>query len=323
MTEADLLRAWLGELEAWYTAHSVNGEIEQYNLCAALAVTERMRRKYPLDESDYITDKSQVRTGGSLIRNILARFGENRPYLREGGRTTRASVVPAKNLAGRLQRPAYLPDASTIDLNEILTELQSWLVGMIQETYLDRQRLRVEIDLARSLREVVGAILSAAAEINKTGQVAQHLVGAKLAMRFPDMDIENYGATTADQQLGRKGDFQIDGTVFHVTVAPAERLFFKCVENRREGLRPIVLVPNGKRSAAIQLADNQGIVRDVEVYGLEDFLGQNVGEMGRFEQDGIRETVKRLLQTYNERVDAVETDKGLLIEIPEWLRGNA
>lgn len=319
---AELLEAWLGELEAWYEEHSVDGEIEQYNLCAALAVTERMRKKYPLDESDYITDKSQVRTSGSLIRNILARFGEKRPYLSEGGRTTRASVVPAKNLASRLQASVNVPAASTINLGRILDQVQGWLVGKVQETYLDRQRLRVDIDLARSLREVVGAILGAAAEINKTGQVAQHLVGAKLAMRFPDMAIENHGATTADQQLGRKGDFQIDGTVFHVTVAPAEKLFLKCAENRREGLRPVVLVPNGRKSAAIQLAENQGIVRDVEVYGLEDFLGQNVGEMGRFEQDGIRETVKRLLETYNERVDVVETDKGLLIKIPEWLSDN-
>jgi len=80
--------------------------------------------------------------------------------------------------------------------------------------------------------------------------VAQHLVGAKLEFRFPELAIGNESYSTADRQLGRPGDFLIGDVAFHVTVAPMPQLFDKCVVNVKEGYRPLLLVPDRTLSGA-------------------------------------------------------------------------
>ena len=315
-----LLESWHQELVEWFR-HSCgpDGEIEQFNLCAALVVLEHVRRTYPLRNDDYITQKGQVRgLGGPSIARILARYGEYRPYLSEGGRTTRASRPSAERLVNRLNDPSYRY-AETLDRTSAVDVLQEWVVHKIQETYLDRQRLRAEINPRDPFRVVVRNLLDAAAEVGKLGPVAQHLVGAKLALRFPALTVTNYSATTADAQLGRQGDFEIDRTVFHVTVAPADAMFLKCDSNHRLGYRVVVIVPNAKREAAIQLADVRGVRDLVDIYGLEDFLGQNLGEVGEFSEPLIARKWRELLELYNQRVREVEPDSGLLIEIPQSL----
>ena len=44
-----------------------------------------------------------------------------------------------------------------------------------------------------------------AREANKEGPVAQHLVGAKLQLRYPNIVIENNAVTTADAPLHLAG----------------------------------------------------------------------------------------------------------------------
>src|SRR5690625_4645245 len=91
-------RAALDTLEAWYDSHrpSPNQDPERYVVCAGLAILELARDRLPLKPEDYITPGNQVRTGGPLIRNILARYGETRTYAREGGRTTRGTRPAAE-----------------------------------------------------------------------------------------------------------------------------------------------------------------------------------------------------------------------------------
>src|SRR5262245_32350577 len=82
----------------WYEAHrpSAGREPERYVVCAGLAVLELMAGKFPLDRSDYVTARNQAKTSESIIKRILARYGETRIYAREGGRTTRGTVPAAE-----------------------------------------------------------------------------------------------------------------------------------------------------------------------------------------------------------------------------------
>lgn len=57
-------------------------------------------------------------------------------------------------------------------------------------------------------------LLSAARETGKEGSVAKHLIGAKLEFRFPGVTVSNESYSTADDQLGRKGDFCLGDTFF-------------------------------------------------------------------------------------------------------------
>lgn len=321
MDQDTLTKLWSEELTDWFeSVRNPNGDVEQFNLCAALAVLEFARKKYPFTRKDYFTPHDQVSgMGGPSIAKILKRYGETRAYLTEGGRTTRGARSSAEALAGRINKEAY-QGASEIDRNPVVNNLQRWVVHKIQETYLDKQRLKVDINPRDPLHIVVKHILEAAVAINKAGPVAQHLVGAKLQLRFPTLEIPNFGVTTADSQLKRQGDFEIGQTVFHVTVAPADPLFQKCNNNYRSGLRVVVIVPNAKREAALQLAEIRNLQEAIDIYGLEDFLGQNLGEIGEFSEGLIAGNWLKLLEIYNQRVQAIESDTGLLIEIPKGLQ---
>ena len=107
------------------------------------------------------------------------------------------------------------------------------------------------MSLNKSSSQIVADILEAAG--SRAGAVAQHLVGAKLAVRYPDLEIENFSYTTADQQLGRPGDFVVGDTVFHVTVAPMPPVVDKCEQNLRDGYRSMLLVVDSRLQAARQM----------------------------------------------------------------------
>lgn len=78
------------------------------------------------------------------------------------------------------------------DRNRAVDQLQRRLVDHIAVEYFDRQRLVADaIDPSRPAAFAVAAIMQAAIERGGTtaGAVAQHLVGAKLSLRFPTEQI--------------------------------------------------------------------------------------------------------------------------------------
>ena len=308
----------LGTLRQWFDSHrpSPDEEPNTYVMCAGLAVLERMRRAYPLHRADYATPGNQVRTSGSLIQSILERNGEERRFTREGGRTTRATVPAAEGLAAGLNETAALASLSDEDRGQVIDELQVWLVERVRG-YLDQQAIEVEVNLGKPAPQIVSDILEAAGA--KSGAVAQHLVGAKLALRYPDLDIENFSYTTADQQLGRPGDFVVGDTAFHVTVSPMPPVLDKCEANLRNGYRSILLVLDSRLQAARQMAETIDVQERVGILAIESFVGQNIEELGEFGKGGLAEGFRKLLETYNERVGEVETDRSLLIRLPENL----
>ncbi len=179
-----------------------------------------MRTAFPLLRKDYITERNQVRTSGALIKGILQRYDETRTYAAEGGRTTRGTVPAAEKLVAKLNTLEVISRLPASKREELIDELQKWLVERVRE-FFDRKKLQVEVDLNKPGPRIIADILASAS--NKVGPVAQHLVGAKLALRYPAVKVENYSYTTADKQLKRPGDFVIGDTVFHVTISPMPR----------------------------------------------------------------------------------------------------
>jgi len=313
MPEA-LLQKSIDILRQWYEVE----EPERYVVCAGLAVLEIARDTFPLQQSDYITAKNQVKTSGALIKKILERYGETRKYAAEGGRTTRGTRTAAEKFVTILNSDfAELQDMDVDQKRSIIDHMQGWLVERVKE-YFNRKRIEIEILLAKPSYEIISDILAAAEERKLTGAVAQHLVGAKLSIRFPHLEIENYSYTTADQQLGRPGDFLINDTVFHVTVAPMPAVIGKCESNIRQGYRAILLVPETKTMAAKQMAETLNVTQ-IGIFSIETFVGQNIEEISQYEKNELTQGFLNLLRKYNERVAAVETDLSMQIEIPENL----
>jgi len=166
---------------------------------------------------------------------------------------------------------------------------------------------------------LIHAILEAAREKGHEGPVARHLIGASLQLAFPNIRISNEPCSITDDHLRDAGDFHVGDTAFHVTVAPMSVVCYeRCKRNIEEGLRAYLLVPDrilaGARQNAEATAPGQ-----IGVASVESFVSQNIEELSTFSKNRLIEGFRHLLETYNTRVDAVENDKSMLIEIPQNL----
>lgn len=193
---------------------------------------------------------------------------------------------------------------------------------MIQNDFFGKQNIEISIDSSAKepTPRLVSKILDAAKDRNdnSTGTVLQHLVGAKLTIRFPEIEIGKDKATAADQQTGRHGDFTIGQTVFHITTSPMQKLIEVCENNIKEGLRPIIITPTNRVLAARQMVENSKLDEKVQVIAAEDFIGTNIEEVSIYESEKIANNTKKFIQTYNERIELIESDKSLKIKEPVW-----
>ena len=79
-----------------------------------------------------------------------------------------------------------------------------------------------------------------------------------------------------------------------------------------------LLVTDSKLAAARQMGD-QFCLGQIAVESLESFLSQNIEEISVFTVEHLKSKMASLIKLYNERVDAVEMDKSLMIELPSNL----
>jgi hypothetical protein len=202
------------------------------------------------------------------------------------------------------------------EVPELAESLHSWLDGQ-PWARAARPKLLVEVDLMKPGPVIVEDILRVAYEKELGGPVAQHLVGAKLARRFPDKKINNFPYTTADIQLGPDGDFTVENTAFHVTVAPTLAHLNKCGQSIKQGRKPYLIVPAAQISKARAYAEAEKVDDKTAITSIEQFVGQNVDEMGEFGQAKTKTEIAAVLTEYNRRVAEVENDQSIQIIIPK------
>lgn len=323
LSDADVEKV-LDVVGAWYESHrSKKGNVNTNVMTGGIAVAELLRTQFPLTEDNIKSaNGSQVKgLSGTLAKRVLQQHGETRKFTSEGGRTSRGTVVLAGELAVALT-DALLPfDPNEEDRNKIADALQHFFVSCVRADYFGKQKLDVDIDCNKPVALLVDDILAVARNRadKPAGIVAQHLVGAKLELRFPDLEVGRDSANAADLQTQRQGDFQLGNTAFHVTVAPSVKLADRARENLSNGFRPIVLVTASSVSFAFGLFEAEGIGKYVNVQSIESFVGTNVEEMGSYQSEDIRLGVAKLIRRYNERITACEVDQSLRIKEPAWM----
>ena len=288
------------------------------NIAGGLVLLENLRANFDLDvEAHKATGSDQLKNATRTnVQRVLARFGEERVLLKEGGRTNRGLM---KNLTPLLKAlsGADMTHLSQKEREVELENMQSFLVEKAKEIF-NAEKLSLEYRKDIISREMIGMILESARKRRKAGEVAEYLVGAKLALRFPDYSIRNSAASAADDQTDENGDFQINDCVFHVTVSPNSDHYEKCRRNLADGFRVFLLVPDMILAGTRQNADMETAGR-VSVEAIESFVSQNLEELSDFAGGKISQNMMLLLETYNERVGEVETDLSLQIKIPTAL----
>lgn len=305
---------YIGIIQEWWDSFPLRSQTRG-NIAGGLVILENLRSEFTLDiERHKAAGSDQLRNAtGPNVRNILARFGENRILLREGGRTNRGLM---RNLAPLLISLAS-SDIEKLDDTELtvaIDAMQAFLVKRARDIF-NADWISFDYSSGVSSMEVVERILVAARARHKAGEVAEYLVGAKLALRFPAYEVGNSAASSADVQREEHGDFQINDSVFHVTVSPSRGHYDKCKNNLANGLRVFLLVPEERLIGARQSIETE-IGNGVSVLSIESFVSQNIEELGEFAGDRVAQSLKDLLEKYNERVAAVETDLSLRITVP-------
>ncbi|MCC6342516.1 MAG: DUF4928 family protein [Bryobacterales bacterium] len=295
------------------------GEASRTAVCVGLLLCRRLREKYPLEEKDLDTGGGQVPgLSGANVQRILKDHGIEKKYSSMGGRTTRSSTPVAKALIDKLEKHAGLRSLRDEERIKVASAIEDWLVDKVK-AYFARKKLEVEIDLSKPGPVIVEDILRVSHEKKIGGPVAQHLVGAKLARRFPDKVIENYPSTAPDEQLNREADFLVENAAFHVSVVPTSDHMHRCAENLVQGRQPYIVVPAAQVSKARAFAEDKKIEGKVAIVAIETFVGQNIDEMGEFRRGKVKPEMTALLNEYNRRVAEVETDQSIQISIPKHL----
>ncbi len=302
-------------LEEFRSAHRFKGKGP---LCVALVVTRIAKDKgLPLAHEGLLTEgQGQVsKLGKAPVQNILRDHGITRVLAEEGGRTSRGSLGNMQKYVRFLNE---LHAQGTVNLDDV----ENWWIERVKEFFRGKP-LSLRHAPGKSLSSIVSDLLAQAAARQKenpgatyAGTVLQHLVGAKLDLVLPDEKrVEHHGACVSDSSTARSGDFIVDNTAIHVTVAPGEALMRKCAENIESGLHPVVVTTAEGRPAAESQAKIQMIHGQVDIVEAEQFIATNIMEWGNFSAVSQREEIEKLIMRYNEIVSDVETDVSLCIQM--------
>ena len=147
------------------------------------------------------------------------------------------------------------------------------------------------------------------------GAVLEHLVGAKLSIALPTIEVSHKSFSSSDASVLAKGDFLIGDTAIHVTVAPSEALLRKCKQNLSEGLHPLVVTTEGGVGGMMALANNENISNRIDVLEVSQFLAINVYEWIGFKNQDRSLSLEKLIVAYNQIIDDCETDPSLKISL--------
>ena len=295
-------------LEDFRIEHKVRGK-------GALALFIQLTRAFskddlPLNSANYVTgNHGQVQgLGEGNLKKILAEHGINRQLAKEAGRTNRGNM-------GLML--AYVEFINGLPTPVNFEEIEAYWIERVK-LYFAGQPFKLTSDASKSISDAVNGLLEQAERRQKdnpgmkyAGSILQHLVAAKLEMIMPTIEI--HGASDADDQTGREGDFIIEDTAIHCTTAPASLLMEKCRGNLEHGLHPVIITLSNRVNTAKNLLEDSGMDDRVEVWDLQQFLSSNVFEHGCFSAGGRRNVLGELVQNYNGIIDEFETDPSLKI----------
>jgi hypothetical protein len=153
------------------------------------------------------------------------------------------------------------------------------------------------------------------AQMRSAGPTMRHLIGATLQRRHPDIAIPNHPGHAADAQTGRSGDFPLPNVSYHVTATDGKEAIERCRQNIGAGIHPVLLLPKRQLLKANAYAEIAGIESRISIIAIEDFITQNVIEMSTHQRQDFFSTLKAIVDEYNRRLEAVETDMSLKIEL--------
>ncbi len=191
-------------------------------LCVALVITDTAREKgLPLNAEALRTKEGGQVTGlgKAAVQKILELHGIERVLAEEGGRTSRGSLGLMNAYVETLNT---LHSQNALDLDEAFI----WWIAKVR-AHFSSEGPKYQFDSGKSLGSNIENLLAQAREVQShssgthyVGAILQHLIGAKLNLVLGEKSVEHHGFSVADLSTDRKGDFEIESVVIHVTTHP-------------------------------------------------------------------------------------------------------
>lgn len=298
-------------LAKWLESCTRNNKISRNTVAMGIVVFDQLKRNCPVSRDDVISQGGEVSGARSGLGKILESHGIPSGYLKEI--TTRQGHQDGQRLFEMLEWGNKFAKLSAKERDELLLELIDVLRNLAND-WLKRQNLKLDLDRRQAPATWISVIVENA-KGRSGGIVEQQLVGAKLARRFQGVDIPNHPAHAADRQTERMGDFTISNLVYHVTAAPSRNVLQKCADNLKAGFHPILLIPREQENKVRVLAQDEGIDQHLTIISIESFIALNIIEMATDENRDFFSVLKEIVEIYNARLSAVETDLSLQIEV--------
>jgi hypothetical protein len=301
-------------LKQFETNHKINSKGA---LSVVLVITRSASKQgAPYKPENFLTPKGGQVSGlsGSAVQVILEDYNINRVLSEEGGRTSRGSISLMRDYLDLLNA---LYKSGLLDFSAI----EHWWINRIKAFFSSRP-FGLKIDPSKSLRSIISDLMDAAFSRQRecqgtmiAGAVMQHLVGAKLELALPRIQIEHKGFSVADAPSGRKGDFLVGDTSIHVTTAPSEALIRKCFDNLNENLRPVIITTQAGAGGAGALAKDADIDDRIDILEIGQFIATNIYELSGFEHAKRPVKINDLVYAYNHIIEQTETDPSLKISV--------
>lgn len=276
------------------------------------------------DKGTHFGDRSIKGHTSNKIKLALSRLGRQDLIPTSGGEAGRTSTGTKR---GGLEIIQIINDFTSEAKPEQIQTVGLQVVNRLNALVVEQLNQHAElggIEVAYLQTETIGSYISKLINYNvsKPGAVLQHLVGAKLAIRFKDVDsigVVHHKSSTADIQTQRYGDFDIGNSVIHVTKSPNTDHFLKAYENAKAGRTTYILIPENKLGMASLTVDiDPNYTKKVNVYSIEQFISQNIDEISQFQKEISLESLNELLTVYNGLIDQYENDSSLKVIIPDF-----
>ena len=174
--------------------------------------------------------------------------------------------------------------------------------------------LRIECDKQASPLVWVSEILNKASG-RSVEKVQQLLIGATLARRYPDRDIADFCGQATNLQPEMDGGLALGTVTYHVAGKACKEVIARCKEDLGTGVLPVILVPHEQVAIAMWRAESDGVSNQVSIFAIEEFITQNIIELSTDSGEDLFTALQRIVSEYNRRLQEVETDMSLKIEI--------
>lgn len=272
-------------------------------------------KDFPLNPNDFQTSsKGQVvGLGGSNLKKILKEYGITQQLSAEGGRTSRGSM-------GLMIKYVDFLNAWNKEEAVDFSIVGEFWAEQVRE-YFRNQPFVLTTDTSKTIGANLDELFEQAKKRQKQnpgmqylGIVLQHLVAAKLCLIMPENAFKIHGASVADAPTERSGDFVINNTIIHCTTMPGALLIEKCKANLRGGYHPVIITIFERVHTALNLAEDAGLAKRVEVWDIQQFLSSNIYEHSLFDESKRNSTLSDIIGRYNKIVLENETDPSLRIE---------